>query len=61
MIFGLSGPSDDIAEIRSDQRKRRSVASASRKLGTVFFWYHGRMIQVTVVPQFGMYQVQIAA
>jgi len=60
-MFGLSCPSDDIAEIGSDQRRRRNVASASRKLAALFFCYHGRMIQVTVVAQFGMCQVQIAA
>lgn len=36
MVFGLSGISDDIAEIRSDQRKRPDDASGSRKLGTLF-------------------------
>jgi len=59
MVFGLSSLSDDIAEIRSDQGKRPDVASGSRKLGTLF-WHHGRMIQATVVPQFGKYQPQIA-
>ena len=50
MIFGLSGPKDDNGVIRSDQRQRRSVASASRKLGVVFFGYQGRGIQLGVVP-----------
>ena len=61
MIFGLSAPEDDIGEIRSDHRQRRSAASASRKFGAAFLGYQGRAIQVTVVPYVGMYQVQMAA
>lgn len=61
MIFGLSGREDDIGETRSDHRQRRSAASASRTLGAAFLWYPSRMVQVTVVPKLGMYQVQMAA
>ncbi|MHB1712500.1 MAG: transposase, partial [Acidimicrobiales bacterium] len=59
--FRVSGPEDDIGIIRSDHTQRRRVASASRKLGVVFFGYRGRGIQVVVVPCVGMYQVRIAA
>ena len=55
------GSGDDTRVIRSAQRTRRSAARASRKLGAAFFWYQGRMVQVTVVPKLGMYQVQMAA
>ena len=48
--FGLSGPEDESSVIRSDQRQRRSWASASRKLGVAFFRYQGRAIQVVVAP-----------
>jgi len=60
-IFGLIRPTDDTDEIRSDHGQRRSVASASRKLGAAFFWYQGLASQVTVVPKLGMYHVQMAA
>jgi hypothetical protein len=54
--FSGSGSEDDTGVIRSAQRTQRSEARASRKLGVAFFGYHGRGIQLAVVPKVGMYQ-----
>jgi hypothetical protein len=61
IMFWLSGSKADIGVIRCNHRDRRSIASASRKLGVAYFGYQGREIQVVFVPNVGMYQVQITA
>src|SRR5665647_1115185 len=50
-----------MAVIRWDHSTRRREASASRKLGVVFWWYQGRGIQVLPAGCCARYQHQVMA
>src|SRR5271163_2371993 len=59
MILVWYRPPNDNGVILSAHSVRRNAASASRNDGVAFFRYHGRAVQVALVPLVVMCQVQL--